>query len=291
MASTRATLSRQARATAAATWATSRAWVRRVRWWSAGKMNTWVLPASRRNAVEWRIRSRSRSKQVRQGSGSSGSARRPAPAARVAPAARAASSAASRASRSSTSTGPTGQASPPAWAWRTAPSTRWPAMVAAHCSARLVAEILHRSNATAGRRRPATGLPEGCSTPRPVAPVGRRTAGRGTGRAGRAELSRLPDPIWRLPWLRSSSPEGEASRGRPNRCYPHPQGDRGRAGRRGQRRTPWPPRSSRPSPAAGVLWLTDRRGRRVGVPSDRVAYVELNTGSEDRRVGFGAAVR
>jgi hypothetical protein len=41
----------------------------------------------------------------------------------------------------------------------------------------------------------------------------------------------------------------------------------------------------------GVLWLTDRRGRRVGVPSDRVAYVELNTGSEDRRVGFGAAVR
>jgi Protein of unknown function (DUF3107) len=41
----------------------------------------------------------------------------------------------------------------------------------------------------------------------------------------------------------------------------------------------------------GVLWLTDRRGRRVGVPSDRVAYVELNTSSEDRRVGFGAAVR
>ena len=42
---------------------------------------------------------------------------------------------------------------------------------------------------------------------------------------------------------------------------------------------------------ASVLWLTDRRGRRVGVPSDRVAYVELNTGSEDRRVGFGAALR
>jgi hypothetical protein len=41
----------------------------------------------------------------------------------------------------------------------------------------------------------------------------------------------------------------------------------------------------------GVVWLTDRRGRRVGVPSDRVAYVELNTGSEDRRVGFGAALR
>jgi hypothetical protein len=41
----------------------------------------------------------------------------------------------------------------------------------------------------------------------------------------------------------------------------------------------------------GVLWLTDRRGRRVGVPSSRVAYVELNTATEDRRVGFGAAVR
>jgi Protein of unknown function (DUF3107) len=41
----------------------------------------------------------------------------------------------------------------------------------------------------------------------------------------------------------------------------------------------------------GVLWLTDRRGRRVCVPADRVAYVELNTTSEDRRVGFGAAVR
>jgi hypothetical protein len=40
-----------------------------------------------------------------------------------------------------------------------------------------------------------------------------------------------------------------------------------------------------------VLWLTDRRGRRVGVPAATVAYIELNTSSEDRRVGFGAAVR
>jgi hypothetical protein len=42
---------------------------------------------------------------------------------------------------------------------------------------------------------------------------------------------------------------------------------------------------------SGILWLTDRRGRRVGVPSARVAYIELNTGGEDRRVGFGAGVR
>ncbi len=42
---------------------------------------------------------------------------------------------------------------------------------------------------------------------------------------------------------------------------------------------------------SGVLWLTDRRGRRVGVPAGRVAYIEFNTTSEDRRVGFGAGVR
>ncbi|MBV9660527.1 MAG: DUF3107 domain-containing protein [Acidimicrobiales bacterium] len=42
---------------------------------------------------------------------------------------------------------------------------------------------------------------------------------------------------------------------------------------------------------SGILWLTDRRGRRVGVPSERIAYVELNAGSDERRVGFGAAVR
>lgn len=37
-----------------------------------------------------------------------------------------------------------------------------------------------------------------------------------------------------------------------------------------------------------VLWLTDRRGRRVGVPAARVAYVEVGAPSPDRRVGFGA---
>jgi len=38
----------------------------------------------------------------------------------------------------------------------------------------------------------------------------------------------------------------------------------------------------------GVLWLTDRRGRRVGVPVAKVAYVEVGAPSPDRRVGFGA---
>jgi len=37
-----------------------------------------------------------------------------------------------------------------------------------------------------------------------------------------------------------------------------------------------------------VLWLTDRRGRRVGIPSSRVAYIEVGAPSGERRVGFGA---
>lgn len=37
----------------------------------------------------------------------------------------------------------------------------------------------------------------------------------------------------------------------------------------------------------GVLWLTDRRGRRYGVPVAKVAYVEVGTGADERRVGFG----
>jgi hypothetical protein len=38
----------------------------------------------------------------------------------------------------------------------------------------------------------------------------------------------------------------------------------------------------------GVLWLTDRKGRRVGVPVVKVAYVEVGAPSGERRVGFGA---
>ncbi|MGH3732550.1 MAG: DUF3107 domain-containing protein [Acidimicrobiales bacterium] len=38
-----------------------------------------------------------------------------------------------------------------------------------------------------------------------------------------------------------------------------------------------------------VLWLVDRKGRRVGVPARRIAYVELGTPASDRVVGFGAA--
>jgi len=38
----------------------------------------------------------------------------------------------------------------------------------------------------------------------------------------------------------------------------------------------------------GVLWLTDRRGRRVAIPVAQVAYVEVGAPSNERRVGFGA---
>lgn len=38
---------------------------------------------------------------------------------------------------------------------------------------------------------------------------------------------------------------------------------------------------------ASVLWLTDRSGRRVGVPIDKLAYLELGP-TGDRRIGFAA---
>ena len=38
---------------------------------------------------------------------------------------------------------------------------------------------------------------------------------------------------------------------------------------------------------ADVLWLVDKRGRRVGVPAVKIAYVEVGTSDGDRRIGFG----
>lgn len=39
---------------------------------------------------------------------------------------------------------------------------------------------------------------------------------------------------------------------------------------------------------SGMLWLTDRRGRRVGVPADKVAYIDIGAEAGERRVGFAA---
>ncbi len=39
-----------------------------------------------------------------------------------------------------------------------------------------------------------------------------------------------------------------------------------------------------------MLWLTDKKGRRVGVPTTKLAYVEIGAPRSDRRVGFSPAV-
>lgn len=38
----------------------------------------------------------------------------------------------------------------------------------------------------------------------------------------------------------------------------------------------------------GVFWLTDRRGRQVGVPVAKLSYVEIGSPDTDHRVGFGS---
>jgi len=37
-----------------------------------------------------------------------------------------------------------------------------------------------------------------------------------------------------------------------------------------------------------LLWLTDRKGRRVAVAADKITYVEIGTEVGERRVGFSA---
>jgi Protein of unknown function (DUF3107) len=37
-----------------------------------------------------------------------------------------------------------------------------------------------------------------------------------------------------------------------------------------------------------ILWLTDRKGRQVGIPAAKVAYIEIGSADDERRVGFGA---
>lgn len=36
---------------------------------------------------------------------------------------------------------------------------------------------------------------------------------------------------------------------------------------------------------AGLVWLTDKKGREVGFPADKIAYVEIGA-AEDQRIGF-----
>ena len=37
-----------------------------------------------------------------------------------------------------------------------------------------------------------------------------------------------------------------------------------------------------------LLWLTDSKGRRLGIPIDKLAYVEIAGADADRKVGFGS---
>jgi hypothetical protein len=36
-----------------------------------------------------------------------------------------------------------------------------------------------------------------------------------------------------------------------------------------------------------IVWVTDTNGRRVGVPTDRIAYIEVDEDGGAKRVGFG----
>ncbi len=38
-----------------------------------------------------------------------------------------------------------------------------------------------------------------------------------------------------------------------------------------------------------LVWLTDVKGRRVGVPAERLAYVEIESDHDTKQVGFGPA--
>lgn len=42
------------------------------------------------------------------------------------------------------------------------------------------------------------------------------------------------------------------------------------------------------SGATDVLWITDKRGKDIGVPAAKIAYVEVGTAEGDRRIGFGS---
>ena len=36
-----------------------------------------------------------------------------------------------------------------------------------------------------------------------------------------------------------------------------------------------------------TLWITDKKGRDIAIPSAKIAYVEIGSSDADRRIGFG----
>ena len=37
----------------------------------------------------------------------------------------------------------------------------------------------------------------------------------------------------------------------------------------------------------GMFWLSDKKGRRIGVPVTKLGYIDIGPGEETHRVGFG----
>jgi phosphoheptose isomerase len=42
------------------------------------------------------------------------------------------------------------------------------------------------------------------------------------------------------------------------------------------------------SSGSQIVWLTDKKGRKLGIFAAKLAYIEVGAAKEDRRVGFGA---
>jgi len=40
--------------------------------------------------------------------------------------------------------------------------------------------------------------------------------------------------------------------------------------------------------SSAVLWLTDRKGRDFAVPAEKVAYIDIGSGTETPNIGFGS---
>lgn len=36
-----------------------------------------------------------------------------------------------------------------------------------------------------------------------------------------------------------------------------------------------------------TLWITDKKGRDIAIPSAKIAYIEIGSTGSDRRIGFG----
>lgn len=36
-----------------------------------------------------------------------------------------------------------------------------------------------------------------------------------------------------------------------------------------------------------TLWITDKKGRDIAIPAAKIAYVEIGTGDDSKRIGFG----